>query len=126
MSMPSEGDDGGRNVFDRMADVVARLTAKAWFFTFCVMLVVVWAPSIFIIKTVDTWQLIINTITTIVTFLLVGLMQNTAARESAATQQKLNALAAGQLLLLRGRGLGDTEEAKELRTAIGLEEEESA
>lgn len=124
--MPSEGDDGGRNVFDRMADVVARLTAKAWFFTFCVTLVVVWAPSIFIIKTVDTWQLIINTITTIVTFLLVGLMQNTAARESAATQQKLNALAAGQLLLLHGRGLGDTEEAKELRAAIGLEEEESA
>lgn len=124
--MPSEGDDGGRNVFDRMADVVARLTAKAWFFTFCVALVVVWAPSILIIKTVDTWQLIINTITTIVTFLLVGLMQNTAARESAATQQKLNALAAGQLLLLRGRGLSHTEEAKELRAAIGLEEEESA
>ena len=59
------------------------------------VLVVVWLPSILVIKTVDTWQLIINTVTTIVTFLLVALLQNTQERSDQATQQKLNALAQG-------------------------------
>lgn len=125
-TMPSEADDGGRNIFDRFADQVARVTARAWFFAACAALVVVWLPSYLVVGSFDTWQLLINTPTTIVTFLLVGLMQNTTARADAAQQQKLNAQAAAVLLLLRALGYEDSSEAGELRSAIGLEQDESA
>lgn len=125
-TMPSDAENGGRNIFDKFADQVARVTARAWFFSACVALVVVWAPSILVIGDVDTWQLIINTATTIVTFLLVGLSQNTAARADAANQQKANALAAAVLLLLNVLGHEDSDEADELRAAVGLEQHESA
>jgi hypothetical protein len=59
----------------------------------------VWAPSLFLLPDVDTWQLIINTVRTIVTFLLVAPLQNTLQRADEATQHKLNAVA---------DGLGDT------------------
>lgn len=123
--MPSQGKRG-RSVFDRFADLVSRVTARAWFFAACVTLVVLWAPSIMVIDAVDTWQLIINTVTTIITFLLVGLMQNISARSDAASQQKLNALAQGQLRLLVALGFEDSREAAELREAVGLEQEEGA
>jgi len=118
--MPSGEDSGHVGVFDRFADAVARVTAKAWFFAACVALVAVWAPSILFIGDIDTWQLIINTATTIVTFLLVGLMQNTQERANRAVQQKLNAMAAALVTLV------DDEEAGELRKAVGLERQESS
>jgi low affinity Fe/Cu permease len=52
----------------------------------CVLLVVMWAPSYFLLPDVDTWQLIIDTVTTIVTFLLVALLQNTQKRADEAIQ----------------------------------------
>lgn len=117
--MPS-AENGKVGMFDRFADAVARVTAKAWFFAACVALVALWAPSIVFIGTVDTWQLIINTATTIVTFLLVGLMQNTQERANRALQQKLNALAAALSTLV-----GPLAE-QELREAVGLENEEGS
>jgi low affinity Fe/Cu permease len=82
-------------VFDRFAGHASRIASRAPFFAFCVLLVVIWAPTIFVLRDIDTWQLIINTITTIVTFLLVALLQNTQYRTDAATQHKLNAIAEG-------------------------------
>jgi low affinity Fe/Cu permease len=112
-------DAGGRNVFDRFADAVSRVTAKAWFFAGCLALVVIWAPSIFIIGDVDTWQLIINTVTTIVTFLLVALWQNSQDRAGAALHQKLNAVAAFMLN-------DSAETRRELERAIGVEDREGS
>jgi low affinity Fe/Cu permease len=117
--MPS-AERGKPGVFDRFADTVAAVTAKAWFFAACVGLVVLWAPSIFIVGTIDTWQLIINTATTIVTFLLVGLMQNTQDRANRALQQKLNALAAALSTIV------DDDARRELRDAVGLENREAS
>jgi Low affinity iron permease len=42
--------------------------SRAWFFVLSVLLVVLWAPSYFLLESLNTWQLIINTATTIVTF----------------------------------------------------------
>jgi low affinity Fe/Cu permease len=101
--------------FDRFADWVARFTSKAWFFALCVALVTLWAPSVLLIRSVDTWQLIINTATTIITFLLVALQANTAKRADTAIQTKLNAVAAYLL--------DDSERnAEELAEAVGLED----
>lgn len=117
--------------FDRFATGAARFSSRAWFFAFCVLLVVLWAPTYFFIGTIDTWQLIINTVTTIVTFLLVALLQNTETRSDEATQDKLNALAQGLSELMthvadlhNRKDLQDS--VAELRAAVGLEETESA
>jgi low affinity iron permease len=117
--------------FDRFATHAARFVSRAWFFAACVLLVLIWAPSIVLIGNVDTWQLIINTATTIVTFLLVALLQNTQTRSDEATQDKLNAIAAGLADLMSGTAdIHDHRDlrksVKELRAAVGLEDEESA
>jgi low affinity Fe/Cu permease len=120
-----------QSLFDRFADHASTVVSRAPFFAFCVLLVVVWLPSYFAFGNIDTWQLIINTITTIVTFLLVALLQNSQTRSDLALQQKLNAIADGLASLMaaqkdlnRGRDLGD--EIDELRAAVGLEQRESA
>ena len=117
--------------FDRFAGWAAKVSGRATFFTFCVLLVVLWAPTIFLLKSVDTWQLIINTITTIITFLMVALLQNTQERTDNALQHKLNALADGLADLMAYLQTGGNErnleqDLKDLRAAVGLEEHESS
>ncbi len=117
------------SVFDRFAHAASEFISKPWFFALCVLLVLVWAPSFFIIGSVDTWQLIINTATTIVTFLMVALLQNTQTRADEATQDKLNAIADGLADLMRSVARNDPElrhDMLELRDAVGLEDRESA
>ncbi|WP_237745105.1 low affinity iron permease family protein [Kribbella catacumbae] len=115
-------------LFDRFAGAASKFASRAWFFAFCVLLVVVWAPSYFLIGTVDTWQLIINTITTIVTFLMVALLQNSQTRADAAVQDKLNALAAALAELMEDTGESRKlqDASTELRDAVGLEDRESS
>ena len=97
---------------------------------FCVGLILIWAPSILIIKDIDTWQLIINTATTIITFLMVALLQNSQTRSDQAIQHKLNAIADGLADLMtythecsEGSKLGN--DVAELKAAVGLESHES-
>jgi hypothetical protein len=133
--MPS--DVNGRiGWFDRFAESAAKVVSRAWFFAACVVMVVVWAPSYLLIRNLDTYQLLINTSTTIVTFLLVALLQNSQRRDGQASQHKLNAIAAGVAELLRARSsLDEPGEAaavraasarRELLAAVGLEDRESA
>ncbi len=113
--------------FDRAASAVSRIVAKAWFFALCALLVLVWAPSIVVIGNVDTWQLIINTATTIVTFLLVALLQNTQYRSDQAVQKKLNAIVEALADVMEALAEQDPTmpgDVKELRRASGLEERE--
>lgn len=102
------------NLFDKFADKASDFVSHAPFFVFCVLLIVLWAPSIFVIGTIDTWQLIINTITTIVTFLLVALLQNSQKRFENATNAKLDEVL---------DGLAELKETstKKLKSAKGLE-----
>ena len=117
------------SLFDRFAKGASRFISRPWFFALCLLLVLSWAPSFFLIRDVNTWQLIINTATTIVTFLMVALLQNTQTRADAATQDKLNAIADGLADLMRSVGRDDPELHKdlvELRAAVGLEDRESS
>jgi len=110
--------------FDRFATGSSHFVSRAWFFAFCVALVVIWAPSIVLIHSISTWQLIINTLTTIITFLLVALLQNTQERSDRATQDKLNAISAALAKMAAAQGL--KKDADELRAAVGLEDRESS
>jgi low affinity Fe/Cu permease len=94
-----------------------------------VLLVVIWAPSYLVVRSIDTWQLIINTVTTIVTFLLVALLQNTQTRSDEAVQDKLNEIADALADLMES--MADErpqlrEDRDELRAAVGLEQRESS
>ncbi|HEV8626521.1 MAG TPA: low affinity iron permease family protein [Acidimicrobiia bacterium] len=116
--------------FDRFAGMASLVAGRAAFFAFCLLLIVVWAPSILLLHNVDTWQLIINTATTIVTFLMVALLQNSQTRNDQAVHHKLNAIADGlsDLMVQLEGHLPDrdlAQDVKELRAAIGLEEHES-
>ncbi|WP_199198851.1 low affinity iron permease family protein [Amycolatopsis sp. CA-128772] len=127
-TMPS---DVGEHLalFDRFASVTSKFTSRAWFFVLCVLLVVLWAPSFLILPSADTWQLIINTATTIVTFLLVALLQNTQKRSDDATQHKLNAIASGLCDLMVHLADDRPElhrDCAQLRKAVGLEDRENA
>lgn len=91
-----------------------------------VLLVVVWLPTIVLVD-FNTSQLLINTPTTIVTVLLVALLQNTETRNQQAIQRKLNAIADGLADLMEelAEERPDlNEDLKELRQAVGLEQHE--
>jgi low affinity Fe/Cu permease len=117
-------------IFDRFAGVSAKVVGRAAFFAFCVALVVIWAPTILLIRDVDTWQLIINTLTTIITFLMVALLQNSQTRSDQAIQHKLNAIAdaLADFMDYRADDARTEDELKrdvvELRDAVGLEQRE--
>ena len=76
--------------FAAFANRISKATGSPWAFCLCVVLVLAWAASGPVFKFSETWQLVINTGTTIVTFLMVFLIQNTQNRDSAAIQAKLD------------------------------------
>ena len=78
--------------FARAATRVSDLMGSAWAFTLAVLIILVWALTGPVFGFSDTWQLVINTGTTIVTFLMVFLIQNTQNRDAKATQLKLDEL----------------------------------
>ena len=78
--------------FDKLAQAVARSAGRPVTFIISVALVVLWGVSGPIFGFSDTWQLVINTGTTIVTFLMVFLIQNTQNRDTDALQVKIDEL----------------------------------
>ena len=84
--------NGAARLFDELAAKVARWTGRPLAFGLALMIIVIWAVTGPIFQYSDTWQLIINTGTTIVTFLMVFLIQNSQNRDSAAIQVKLDEL----------------------------------
>lgn len=79
-------------LFVRFATLTAKLAGNPWTFIACLAIVLTWAVSGPIFGFNETWQLVINTGTTIITFLMVFLIQNTQNRDGAAMQAKLDEL----------------------------------
>jgi low affinity Fe/Cu permease len=90
MASPTNGTTRESVVFLRWANYSARYLGSATAFGLAIGIVIVWALSGPIFGFSDTWQLVINTGTTVITFLMVFLIQNTQNRDSAAIQLKLN------------------------------------
>jgi low affinity Fe/Cu permease len=80
------------DIFTRFTSSVSRAMGHAWIFVAAVALLIIWALSGPLLGFSDTWQLIINTSTTIITFLMVFIIQNTQNRDNMAINLKLDAL----------------------------------
>src|SRR5213082_2798567 len=85
-----------RSVFSRFSRAVARATGSPPTFFLALGLIVVWVGTGPLFRFSDTWQLVINTTTTIVTFLMVFLIQATQNRDAQAVQLKLDELIRAQ------------------------------
>jgi low affinity Fe/Cu permease len=89
----SQGNgNGAPHLFTRVASRTAHLAGKPLTFLIAVAVVLAWAVSGPLFGFSDTWQLVINTSTTIITFLMVFLIQNTQNRDTMALQLKLSEL----------------------------------
>jgi low affinity Fe/Cu permease len=90
--MPDQNDRNSQPPFDRFATLAARWMGQGVAFGIAALVMLSWAVSGPIFHFSDTWQLIINTSTTVFTFLMVFLIQNTLNRDSAAIHVKLDEL----------------------------------
>src|SRR5262249_50641093 len=86
---------GGRNYFRKFASHTASAVGSPWMFAAAVLVVMVWAITRPVFRFSCTWQLVINTRTTIITFLIVFLIQNTQNRDARAIHLKLDELIRG-------------------------------
>jgi low affinity Fe/Cu permease len=137
--MPSEVS-GRVGFFDRFAGSAANIASRAPFFAFCVLLVILWLLQGLLVILFggglssflsSRFQLEINTTTTIITFLMVALLQNSQTRDDHAGQHKLNAIADALAdMMERLAEQNDDDELRtdvhELRLAVGLEERETS
>ena len=79
-------------IFTRIATFIAAAAGQPLAFTLALGIIVIWALTGPVFHWSDTWQLVVNTATTIVTFLMVFLIQNSQNRDAAAMQAKLDEL----------------------------------
>lgn len=88
----------GKSFFEKLAEKVTKATGSTPVILLAFLVVIVWAASGPIFDYSETWQLVINTGTTIITFLMVFLIQKSQNRDSLAIQIKLNELLASHEL----------------------------
>jgi low affinity Fe/Cu permease len=114
----NNGETQAAPLFARFARWVERQVGRSSTFVLAIAVVLVWAMSGPIFGWSDTWQLVINTGTTIVTFLMVFVIQNTQSRDTQAMQLKLdelirvNAMARNSLINLEEMSEIDVERMK--------------
>ncbi|HEX5238513.1 MAG TPA: low affinity iron permease family protein [Sphingomicrobium sp.] len=84
-----------RKLFNNIATYIATAAGQPFTFIAAVLIIVVWGVSGPMFHFSDTWQLVVNTGTTIITFLMVFLIQNSQNRDGAAMQAKLDELLRG-------------------------------
>ncbi len=113
----SSGGLEGR--FSQFSAAIAHLSGKPVTFALATLIVLTWAVTGPVFHYSDTWQLVINTGTTIVTFLMVFLIQNTQNRDTLALQLKLDELilatknARNDLVGVEDSGEADLEKLRE-------------
>ena len=90
--MPGDTNGGAAKLFGEIANRTSQAAGRALTFLIAVGVVLLWAITGPIFHYSDTWQLVINTGTTVVTFLMVFLIQNSQNRDNAAIQVKLDEL----------------------------------
>ena len=114
-----------RSAFERFVEAAYLRVSRPPFFFVCVAIVVLWLVSLPLWDDLKTWQVAIHTVTSVLTLLLLALLENAARRSEEAAQEKLNVIAEALAALMTSRAAEDPEleaAAKKLSDAVGLEE----
>jgi low affinity Fe/Cu permease len=120
----AEAETQATPLFARFARWVERQVGRSSTFMLAIAAVLLWAASGPVFGWSDTWQLVINTATTIVTFLMVFVIQNTQSRDTQAIQLKLdelirvNAMARNSFINLEELSEDDVERMKAAITRL--------
>ena len=88
----NETEHQPKTIFSRFARWIAAITGRPKTFGFAVLIILIWAVTGPLFAFSQTWQLVVNTATTIVTFLMVFVLQNSQNRDGEALQAKLDEL----------------------------------
>ena len=114
--MKRKSNKGFTHFFERFSAKITRAAGRPMAFLLALLIIIVWAITGPVFGFSDTWQLVINTGTTIITFLMVFVIQQSQNKDTAAIQLKLNELLAGNPLT--SNRLVDIEDlsAEELET----------
>ena len=115
----------GRTSFDKFVEATYALVSRAPFFVAMLAVVVAWLVSYPLFSTAKAWQVVIHTVASVVTLLLLTLLENASRRAEEAAQEKLNVLAEATAALMDSVGRDDPElqeATRKLRDAVGLEE----
>ena len=120
-----QGNESDRSWFEQFVErTYLRVSGPAMFFV-CVGIVVVWFVSVPLWVDLKEWQVAIHTVASVLTLLLLVLLENASRRAEETAQEKLNVLAEALAALMESRA-GDDPELQEattkLREAIGLED----
>ncbi|RNL54638.1 low affinity iron permease family protein [Pedobacter jejuensis] len=92
----SKSDSKKNNFFEKFANAATKFTGSSFAFISATAIVVIWAITGPLFNYSETWQLVINTGTTVITFLMVFLIQKAQNKDGKAIQLKLNELIAAQ------------------------------
>ncbi|EFQ84009.1 hypothetical protein HMPREF0063_10725 [Aeromicrobium marinum DSM 15272] len=117
--------DDDRSSFDRFVEGAYLRVSQAPFFFVCAGVVVLWFASVPLWVDLKQWQVAIHTVASVVSLLLLVLLENASRRAEEAAQEKLNVIAEALAALMDSRGEADPdlrEAAARLRAAVGLEE----
>ena len=87
-------DNNKKNTSDKFSAVVTKITGSPYAFIVAVLFIILWACTGPIFHFSDTWQLIVNTGTSVITFLMVFIIQQSQNKDTMALQLKLNELIA--------------------------------
>ena len=87
-------NSGSKKPFDNLSARITKITGSSWSFLVALIFILVWAFSGPLFHFSDTWQLIINTGTSVITFLMVFVIQQSQNKDTIALQLKLNELIA--------------------------------
>lgn len=125
---PAAKDRGGENrrsPFERFVESAYLRVSRPPFFFVCLTLVLIWLVSLPLWVDLKAWQAAIHTVASVITLLLLTLLENAARRSEEASQEKLNLIAEALAALMASRAVEDRDLEKavtKLRDAVGLEE----
>jgi low affinity Fe/Cu permease len=117
--------DDGRDPFEKFVEAANQLVSRGPFFLVMLVAVVLWAVSYPLWSSTSKWELALHTGSSILSLLLLALLENAGRRSQEAIQEKLNVVAEALSDLMTSHASDDpglSESVEKLRQAIGLEE----
>lgn len=121
----TRGTGDTRSRFDRFVEAAYLRVSRPPFFFLCAAIIVVWLLSAPLWADLKAWQVAIHSVTSVLTLLLLALLENAARRSEEAAQEKLNLIAEALAALMASRAVEDPkldDAVAKLRDAVGLEE----